>query len=447
MVAVDTSNNKSNPSNEANAAPSPPPPGGCGLQFNGSSQYVTFGPAGGLGVTSFTLESWVKRTGAGTTVSTGNGGVAAVPIIAKGRCENDKSNVDANYFLGIDTSNRLAADFEDMNTGLNHPITGIATVPADGSWHHVAVTYDQPTGVWRLYLDGAQDNIFTITGTDAVRSPRSDSIQHAALGTALDSAGSPTSSCATSGGFFVGVLDEARIWNYARTAQQIRSTINQELSPESGLIGRWSMNEGTGTTVSDSASSGVNGTVINAPAWVAGAPFNAPVDITAPAAPSDLKATPAVGQIELAWTANDESDPVAGYNIYRNTTGGVTIGTPLNGALLPTPAFTDSAVALGTTYHYAVTAVDASGNESALSGEASAAPLPPPPGAYSLDLGSGSGYVTFGDPDKLDLAQFTIETWFKRTGAGTPNTTGEGGIPSAIPLVTHGAAAGRRLER
>ncbi|MGZ4314754.1 MAG: fibronectin type III domain-containing protein [Gaiellaceae bacterium] len=56
-----------------------------------------------------------------------------------------------------------------------------------------------------------------------------------------------------------------------------------------------------------------------------------------------------------------------------------------------------------------------------------------------LDLGSGSGYVTFGDPAKLDLAQFTIETWFKRTGPGVSDTTGTGGITNFIPLVTHGS--------
>jgi hypothetical protein len=37
--------------------------------------------------------------------------------------------------------------------------------------------------------------------------------------------------------------------------------------------------------------------------------------------------------------------------------------------------------------------------------------------AFGLDLGSGTAYVTFGDAAKLDLATFTIETWFKRTGA------------------------------
>ena len=59
---------------------------------------------------------------------------------------------------------------------------------------------------------------------------------------------------------------------------------------------------------------------------------------------------------------------------------------------------------------------------------------PPPPAAQeALDLGSSGAYVTFGDPGKLDLAEFTIETWFKRTGEGTAGSTGNGGIGSLHP--------------
>ena len=40
----------------------------------------------------------------------------------------------------------------------------------------------------------------------------------------------------------------------------------------------------------------------------------------------------------------------------------------------------------------------------------------PPAGDHALDLGSSNAYVTFGDPDKLDLGTFTVETWFRRDG-------------------------------
>src|SRR5688500_4588192 len=96
--------------------------GSSSLTFNGSTQYVTFGAAPTLGATSFTLETWFYWTGAGgTTTTSGAGGggltVGAIPLVTKGRGEADGSNVDLNYFLGIQ-GGKLAADFEE---GLGGP--------------------------------------------------------------------------------------------------------------------------------------------------------------------------------------------------------------------------------------------------------------------------------------------------------------------------------------
>ena len=80
-------------------------PAGTALQFDGANDYVTFGTASSLGAQVFTIETWLKRTGAGVTTSTGTGGLsAAVPLVAKGRGEAENSNVDMNYFFGIDTT-------------------------------------------------------------------------------------------------------------------------------------------------------------------------------------------------------------------------------------------------------------------------------------------------------------------------------------------------------
>ena len=79
---------------------------------------------------AFTLETWFKWTGGGTSTTTGTGGIPdAIPLIAKGSQQADGSNVDINYFLGIDASSgQLVADFEEgaagTSPGLNHPITG-----------------------------------------------------------------------------------------------------------------------------------------------------------------------------------------------------------------------------------------------------------------------------------------------------------------------------------
>lgn len=92
------------------------------LQFDGTDDYVTFGPASGLGASAFTLETWFKQTGPGVATSTGSGGVtAAVPLLTKGRSEADGSTVDMNWFLGL-AGDKLCADFEAYSDGQNHPV-------------------------------------------------------------------------------------------------------------------------------------------------------------------------------------------------------------------------------------------------------------------------------------------------------------------------------------
>ena len=253
---------------------------GFGLQFNGTNQYVTFGPALGLGASTFTLELWFKRTAAGVATSTGTGGVTnAIPLLTKGRGEAEGSNVDMNYFLGIDAASaRLVADFEEGPStggtlGLNHPVTGNTAVQLN-IWYHAAATYDGQT--WKLYLNGVEDGTATLP---VARPPRSDSIQHAGIGTAMTSTGAAA-------GFFAGVVDEARIWNVARSAAQIQSTRLQEVTSAPNLIGRWGMNEGSNTTLGDSSGSNVTGTLMNGAAWVAGIAF----DTTPPVTPQNVSA-------------------------------------------------------------------------------------------------------------------------------------------------------------
>jgi hypothetical protein len=409
-----------------------PPPAATGdyaVDLAGSNSYVTFGTAPSLDAGRFTLETWFKRTGTGTAASSGSGGVSAIPLIAKGRAESDGSNVDLNYFLGIDAnSGKLAADLEEGATGsspgLNHPIIGNTAV-SSGAWHHAAVTYDGTT--WRLYLDGAPDGQLTVG-----QPPRSDSIEHAALGTALNSYG-------VREGFFQGTLDEARIWNYARSAAEISASKDAAINGEAGLIGRWGLNEGSGFTASDSSGGGNSGTIFNG-SWVSGRPVAAG-DTKPPSPPQGLTATGGVQQVTLTWSANTEPD-LAGYNVYRSTSSPVpTTGAPVNGGTpVTTTRYVDSGLTSGTTYYYALRAVDTSGNGSAASTEASATAKAPPQGAYALSLNGSSQYVTFGAAPSLDAARFTLETWFKRTGPGVGTSTGSGGIASAIPLVTKGRA-------
>jgi hypothetical protein len=95
-------------------------------------------------------------------------------------------------------------------------------------------------------------------------------------------------------------------------------------------------------------------------------------DVFPPAVPTGLQAVfSGVGQqpfVDLTWAPNTDPD-LAGYNVYRREDQGG--WARINSALVLTPAYRDGNVAAGRTYFYAVTAVDAHGNESARSQEAS----------------------------------------------------------------------------
>ncbi|HNO77103.1 MAG TPA: DNRLRE domain-containing protein [Phycisphaerae bacterium] len=237
------------------------------LSFDGTNDAVSFGDASQtpeLGLAEFTIEFWFQRSGTGQTANTGTGGFVGIPLVTKGRGEAENSNLDMNYFVGIrDSDDVIAADFEEAGTGpepgLNHPVFGTTTI-SNGVWYHVAATYDGSD--WNLYLNGQLDGTVNVG-----REPRADSIQHFGVGTAFNSSGSAS-------GRFQGIIDEVRVWDRALSQSEILAGINSEITSASGLVGRWGLNEGSGTTAADSSGNANDGTVDGA-SWVGGSPFDA----------------------------------------------------------------------------------------------------------------------------------------------------------------------------
>jgi hypothetical protein len=95
-------------------------------------------------------------------------------------------------------------------------------------------------------------------------------------------------------------------------------------------------------------------------------------DVFPPATPTGLQAVfSGPGQspfIDLIWAPSVQED-LAGYNIYRHEVGAPPV--KINTELAKTPAYRDTAITPGKLYFYAVTSVDARGNESGRSEEAS----------------------------------------------------------------------------
>lgn len=234
----------------------PDPTTNASIDLNGVHDYITFGVADGtvgnpsLNVSpNFSLEAWIFREGTGVTASTGTGGVVAVPILAKGRGESETMNLNMNYFLGVDASNKLVADFEET-TGPNHPVISNGTIPMN-AWTHVAATFNNTTRTWKLFINGVLD----ITETEGAGNPPvNNSIQHAAIGTAMNSTG-------VTEGFFNGKIDEVRIWNVTRADADITSNYNAQLTSGTGLVARYGFNENCGTSAVNSIAGGSTGAI------------------------------------------------------------------------------------------------------------------------------------------------------------------------------------------
>src|SRR5207237_4005123 len=179
----------------------------------------------------------------------------------------------------------------------------------------------------RLYLNGVQDASLVVG-----RPTRSDSIQHGALGSALNSTG-------VAAGFFAGTLDEARVWNVARTAAQILSGKDVEIQTGTGLLGRWGLNEPCSTQVIDSSGNGRNGTLMGTNCtFVAGAPFSATPN-TAPvvnAGPDQAVTLPAAASLTGSYT--DDGVPGTGVTTLWTKTSGPGTVTFGNAAALSTTA-------------------------------------------------------------------------------------------------------------
>jgi thermitase len=130
-------------------------------------------------------------------------------------------------------------------------------------------------------------------------------------------------------------------------------------------------------TCKDLGAAGVDSTFgygrVDAAAALAGTPAPGP-DTTPPAAPTGLIAEAGDAELRLTWNPSPERD-LAGYSVWRSIDGVNYL--ELTPELLVTPSYLDSGLENGTTYYYAVYALDQSQNESDPA-RVTATPVAPP---------------------------------------------------------------------
>lgn len=154
--------------------------------------------------------------------------------------------------------------------------------------------------------------------------------------------------------------------------------------------------------------------------------------IIAPAAPSNLLViNPGTGtELELTWSPNTEFD-IVGYNVYRSTNGGTTWVQMNTTGVIPTTTFVVDGLMNNADYLFAVTAIDATGYESAKSTSVAGRPTltdTVAPGqvqnASIIRVSSGVVEISWDQNNEPDLDRYRV--WMSPTGvAGSFAIAGE----------------------
>lgn len=196
------------------------------LAFDGTGDFIDCGNPAELGLAdSITIEAWIY------------------PL------ENDKWSMIANkwdnkgYFLGI------RPDGGGLRWTLDNEVGHCTSEPIEfNQWIHVAGTYDGKT--LKLYQNG----------TEAAQRKFSEKITQTNVNFQISK-----QSNASDWGFFAGRLAEIRVWNYPRTEAEIKAAMSHRLvGDESGLVGYWPLNEGSGKTVHDKSPNANHGKITGA---------------------------------------------------------------------------------------------------------------------------------------------------------------------------------------
>jgi hypothetical protein len=203
--------------------------------------YVTVPDNNALDITSsITIEAWIYRSGSST--------------VEQNIVDKSTGDPDCNYRFSV-VLNKLGFWRASATQGE----LGNSDIPAN-QWVHVAMTL--ASGTLKFYINGVLDA--TINTVNTTLGPANNGllyINNSSVGTGT-----------TSSRYFYGKTDELRIWNVERTITEIKANMfNKNLgNAASGLVGYWTFNNGSGTTVSNQCTttgSALNGSLVNSPGW------------------------------------------------------------------------------------------------------------------------------------------------------------------------------------
>ncbi len=181
----------------------------------------------------WTIETWFKNESSDDSTKL---------LLTKG---DTKTTENIPYFLGMESNIIFVGTRNDSR---NYIITyDLDEYNVDTNvWHHVSATFDPRTRELIMYLDGlavVKGSIYSYSSKDNMQPLYigKDGNEH----------------------FWIGKINDLRIWDTPRSAVEIRNTyLNTLTKPPSSLIGNWRFDEGKGTMAFDSSSKAEHMTII-----------------------------------------------------------------------------------------------------------------------------------------------------------------------------------------
>lgn len=199
------------------------------IEFDGSSEYMTVAHKDNQNISDgFTIEAWIFANNWTTEVWRGS-------IISK-----DNQGPDRGYAFRVGDNGRLSFVIA-VDNAWEEVIS--PALMNEKQWHHIAGVVNNK--VVKLYIDGQEVASGSYAGETSALP------QDLRIG----------ASVGFGGRFFDGVIDEIRIWQTARTSQEIADNNTVDLTgTEAGLVLYLPMNEGSGSVATNSVDAACSAT-------------------------------------------------------------------------------------------------------------------------------------------------------------------------------------------
>ncbi|MBU2543665.1 DUF2341 domain-containing protein [Patescibacteria group bacterium] len=236
------------------------------LQFDGTNDAVDFGDYDDLKALQFDTGNW--SVSAWIRAPSGSSKRVVFGL---------KTGDDQDFNIGINTSNRAYVEWVSYPSKPSYTTTTSSSTIADNKWHQIGAKREG--GTITLYVDGVSVGTDSTVGSYDITGPPWFSRW---------TAGAWFFGCCTTfdagvwQNFFKGFIDEPKIYNYARTAAQIKSDYTSRGASKgtsaalggskdnldalsNGLVGYWKMDESSwtnncaATSVTDSSGNANNG--------------------------------------------------------------------------------------------------------------------------------------------------------------------------------------------